>query len=253
MDNGDTRMALLHRLLISLGLILIVGACENARLSLANTGGQPPGKAEEPEKPDCGGDVSTVGVFDHHGEIIGSMTPWQGVIDPVENYNYRNEAADILIGPKGLPQYANHFFYQTPDGALYLYLILDRFHDFQGDAFVNLRLETVGNGLNDHVVVSDENREMRVVETNKSLEIRTYRGTFEYQEFGDGAVIGPFLGDAWELDVTYEAATELDNLWFADSLVNGLVWPMEAKSLQTMTFRPTVLELCKLPRPESVR
>lgn len=245
-------MALFHRLLISSILVLIVGACENAQLSIANQADRSsPQKTEDLEKPGdpaCGGDVKTVGVFESTGTLIGSMTPWKGEQDPVTNYNYSNDAADIVVGPQALPRFANHFFYETPDGFLYLYLILDRYHNFSGNAFVNLRIETVGNGLVDRVVFSDENRELRAVETNRSLEIRTYRGTFEYQEFGDGAVIGPFVGDAWELDITYELATELKSLWFADSKVDGITHSMESKSLQTMTFRPTVLGLCELPQ-----
>lgn len=249
-------MALTHRMIISVFLILLVGACENAKLSLANTPKNPPvddskkdDDKNDPQKPDCSGTVSTIGVYDSKENLIASMTPWLGELTPEDNYNYHHEAADVQIGPQVQPKFASHFFYNY-QSDLYLNLVLDRFHEFRGDAIVNLKIDTLGNELADRVILSDEHREMRVVETNKTLETRTYRGTFEYQEFGDGAIIGPFKGNNWEMAITYEAATEIEHLLFADSKVKGLSFSIEEKSLQTLVVRPVTLGVCELPRPQ---
>ena len=99
----------------------------------------------------------------------------------------------------------------------------------------------------DEVIFSDEAFEIGR-DFDAGLDETYYYGLFRFQQFTDGAVIGPFKGLDWKALVKYElpSTTELETVQFADSLLT----PLNFQQRDTTQFliQPTQIKACNLPQ-----
>lgn len=226
---------------LSIGFVVFaLAGCDKARMNLANnTGaGDPPNK-----KVECGSEFSSIAVFNEQGELVGSMTPWQGDLSAMDNYNYNNLSGDPVVGPKASLETATQFIYENANGR-FLFLLLDQYSENGADREVDVTVVVKNNNKREAVVISDEAGELKEADEGENLKV--YHGHFDYDQFSDGGVIGPLVGSDWEITLQYNTSNQISSTVFADHEVKGVSHSMELG--REYTIRPEQLTLCDLPQ-----
>ena len=117
------------------------------------------------------------------------------------NYNYFSYSANPIHGPEPVDGRVNIFFYKDSRGLnLSFYANLD-----QGEVraekhryYVDMDIEIKGNSLEDQVIISDDEFELKKVSQN------SYEGRFAYNSNTDGGVIGPIgVDDKFEIAIKF--------------------------------------------------
>ena len=103
------------------------------------------------------------------------------------NYNYFSYSANPIHGPEPVDGKINIFFYKDSRGLNFsFYANVDqgevRAEEFN---YVDMDIEINGNSLEDQVIISDDDLELKKVSQN------FYEGRFAYNSNTDGGVIGP--------------------------------------------------------------
>ena len=178
------------------------------------------------------------------GRNIASLTPYSGEIPPADNYNYQNLQANIQIGEPLREQTATHFTY-VHNEATYLYLIYKNRNETNQTSKVQVQLTVRGNEKRDDVIVSDERYELGK-DTDTDLDDNYYFGDFEFKQFTDGAVVGPLLGNAWQVLIEYKQVTgaTIANFEFADTLVRNAKLP--TNQVDSFLLSPARVQACEL-------
>ena len=141
--------------------------------------------------PDSDGNVNDQ---DH----LGSFVAYSGAESMVDNYDYYSASAHPVHGPTPLGFNLNVYFYEGSDGlGMNFFSNIDE--GGSDDNIVNLDLVTSGNDKKDSVLLSDDRGEM-YLDSEKSDRLE-YEGRFHYWKNTDGAVIGPFAGEGYKVQV----------------------------------------------------
>ncbi|MCJ8276528.1 MAG: hypothetical protein HRT44_10200, partial [Bdellovibrionales bacterium] len=109
-------------------------------------------------------------------------------------------------------------FYEEPNGDIYLttYANIDDGGSAAATSW-NLDIYTSGNETQDLVSLSDDGGEMKLICTEADEKINYYQGRFRYAQNTDGAVIGPFKGDDFGMQVRILESGDINNASFYSS------------------------------------
>lgn len=225
------------------GLITItLASCDSARMSQVNAKTK---TTPDNRKIDCTKMIQTVGVYDFDRRMIATLTPWIGALTAAANYNYQNLSANPILGPQGHPSATTHFVYQNSEG-MFLNLIFDKQYDEGERATVTTHLQISGNQMRDSVTLSDEAGEMKLVDFDEGLQVTYYEGNYEYSKHSDGAVIGPLIGNSWEIRVQHISANRIESLQFVDELMGVKSFARAEKSVSDLMLKPLTMNACDL-------
>lgn len=244
--------------LLALGLASIfLFGCNSAELSDVN---RKFGDDDTNEKLECR-DVNTAGVHKvdlvwrevgegqtgyyhwEQKELIGSMTAFEGLLDPKTNYNFVDEMAQPIHGLQPLDRTATHFTYQF-EGQTYLYLIIKNQRDAISSNIVHMNVSVRNNDLADNWVFWEDSAE---VGKDRNGDEHKYTASFDLTSFTDGLVIGPLQSENWRVLVQYrfDEAEDIQSIKLGDQLVGGMSY--ETNGLKEFLIRPSVIDACSLP------
>lgn len=149
---------------------------------------------------------------------LGDIVTYSGEISAEKNYNYYSSSGHPINGPTPIGYELHNFFYEGTDGLmLNFYGNVDSDDNSNGssDNQYALKITTLGNNNADHVVfVDDPNNADDVVTVKKVGAANEYNAKFHYWYNTDGAIIGPFNGEDFEIHVQIASAGDLQGARF---------------------------------------
>lgn len=155
---------------------------------------------------------------DANQTFLGDIVTYSGNISAESNYNYYSASAHPINGPTPIGYELHNFFYEGTDGLmLNFYGNVDSDDESKGSADnqYSLKITTAGNDNADDVVfVDDPNNADDVVTVQKKGAENEYNAKFHYWYNTDGAVIGPFNGEYFEIHVQIVSAGDLQGARF---------------------------------------
>ena len=137
---------------------------------------------------------------------------YAGPVSAYENYNYYSASAHPIYGPKPVDDRFNIFFYKDEKG-LNLNLLANKDESEVRWSKVYVDIEITGNTLEDEVILSDDDLELKKIDQN------SYRGRFRYGGNTDGGVIGPIgIDDNFTIVIKFlETETNTEARFFSAS------------------------------------
>jgi hypothetical protein len=124
-------------------------------------------------------------------QFVGEVKPFKGDLDSVVNYGYASASANPKVGPAPEKNVFHAFLYEGKDGVnLTMYAGQDEKGDDKWES-VSYRLTVQGNRLADNVKLSDDQKELRLVEVTGDKKV--YSIESKYINNTDGGVVGPFV------------------------------------------------------------
>lgn len=155
---------------------------------------------------------------DANQTFLGDIVTYSGNISAESNYNYSSASAHPINGPIPIGYELHNFFYEGTDGLmLNFYGNVDSDDESAGSADnqYSLKITTAGNNNADHIVFVDDPNNADDVVTLKQLGAENeYNAKFHYWYNTDGAIIGPFVGEYFEIHVQIVSAGDLQGARF---------------------------------------
>ncbi len=152
---------------------------------------------------------------DSNQTYLGNIVTYGGTVSAIANYNYYSASAHPINGPTPVGYELHNFFYEGPDGLmLNFYANIDSNDNSTGSADneFSIKITTAGNnGIDDIVLVDDRSDQL---DRQVDADINRYIGNFHYWYNTDGAVIGPFNGENFEIRVQITSAGDLQGARF---------------------------------------
>lgn len=143
--------------------------------------------------------------------FLGDISSFSGALSAVDNYNYESASAHPVNGPTPVGFEMHVFFYESSNGlALNFYANVDNGGSRDNEFSVNF--VTMGNDMNDDVLLSDDNAELKRV--SQGADGTKYEGRFHYWSNTDGGVIGPFLSSNFKIIVQVKSTGDVNNARF---------------------------------------
>jgi len=143
----------------------------------------------------------------------GSFVAYSGSETAKKNYNYYSASAHPIVGPNPSGFKSTVFFYEGSDG---IHLFFFHNVDAGGSEYneVQWKMAVSDNNMEDDVVLSDDNAELKVEERNDNESITRYDASFRYWKNTDGGVIGPLVGDDYKIVVRNVGAGDISDSKF---------------------------------------
>ncbi|MCB0377386.1 MAG: hypothetical protein KDD33_02750 [Bdellovibrionales bacterium] len=159
---------------------------------------------------------------------LGSVVSYSGQDDAKANYNYYSDSAHPIVGPTPLGFESNVFFYEDMSGLnLNLFANIDAGGSTDNIWDVDIKVE--GNDLDDRVLLSDDNSELKEVSPSY------YQGRFHYWSNTDGGVIGPMKKDVGiKVLFQFQETGDIHSARFYSA--NGFSFKLESSSLNISSF-----------------
>jgi hypothetical protein len=145
-------------------------------------------------------DMNSNGEIDGEDQLKGYIKAYIGDDSAKENYNYYSASAHPKIGPGPKGFESKVFFYENEKGNyLNFYFNIDA--GGSEDNKVQWEIKVIKNEMKDKVILSDDGGELKLKDKNQQEGSHFYEGDFHYWNNTDGGVIGPFIGDEYEIHV----------------------------------------------------
>lgn len=145
-------------------------------------------------------DINNNGKIDKKDVKKGYIRAFNGPLSSIQNYNWYSWSAHPVHGPKAKGFESHVWLYEGSDG-----LTFNFFHNVDAGGSKNNRafwhIKTTGNQLRDNVILSDDPGEVRAIHKNKHKGQTFYHAKHQYWKNTDGAVLGPFLGEDFQITV----------------------------------------------------
>lgn len=183
-----------------------------------------------------------LGIWGNGGVYLGEIVAYSGDISAIENYNYYSASAHPINGPTPIGFELHNFFYEGPDG-----LMLNFYGNIDGGGSeankFTLKIVTQNNNGADNLVFIDDPGSKDAVTVSKTNSGHTYLGTFQYWSNTDGAIIGPFSGEDFEIGVEIGIAGDLQGARFYSA--NGSSFNLGDTSSMSYLIKYLDYEDCK--------
>jgi hypothetical protein len=152
-------------------------------------------------------------------KFLGDIVTYSGNLSAKANYNYYSASAHPINGPDPIGYELHNFFYEGTDGlTLNFYANIDSNDQSEGspDNQYALKIVTRGNNGVDHVLFIDDPNAPNTdwVNLKKYSDRNEYDAHFHYWYNTDGAIIGPFDGEDFEIYVDIVKAGDLKGARF---------------------------------------
>ena len=145
-------------------------------------------------------------------QFLGEISAFKGEESMKDNYGYRSWSAHPVHGPTPEQGAMKVFLYEGRDGlSLSFFAGADEVRD---DAWRHAQFEilTRGNRGKDHVILSDDNSEVRISRTSGRK--RLYLAKLRYKDNSDGGVIGPFTRKRFRAHFSMDKTDDISRLQF---------------------------------------
>lgn len=169
-------------------------------------------------------------------ESLGQISSYTGSENAAANYNYYSASAHPKIGPKPSSYAGNVFLYDGSDGlSLNMFFNVD-----EGGSDYNKvvwEVYTSNNNSSDAVLLSDDNMELKKLDSEVAENhSQTYKGVWQYWKNTDGGVIGPFLGNNFEIKVKMIEKGDVNDVKFHSANAEDDVFLLSDKDEVNTTF-----------------
>jgi hypothetical protein len=160
---------------------------------------------------------------DDNQTYIGDIIAYTGNLSSTENYGYYSSSAHPVHGPNPIGYEVHNFFYQGSDGLmLNFYGNVDSDDGSAGSADneYSLQIITKQNNGADKVIFVDDPMAVDNVDYVNLQKFSTYNKYDAYLHYWyntDGAVIGPFNGQDYEIHVKILSSGDLKGARFYSS------------------------------------
>ncbi|MCB0349322.1 MAG: hypothetical protein KDD37_10840 [Bdellovibrionales bacterium] len=181
---------------------------------------------------------------DANETFLGDIVTYTGDVSAIVNYGYESASAHPINGPTPIGYELHNFFYEGTDGLmLNFYGNVDSNDGSQGSADneYSLRIYTFGNDSDDDIVFVDDRGDY--MQRQVLSDHNEYNAHFHYWYNTDGAIIGPFNGEDFEIRVQITSAGDLQGARFYS--VNHTSFNLGSSANLSYIIRYREYEECK--------